>query len=310
MLDSGIDVAVVATPVQYHAEQAALALDRGVHVISEVTACHDMESAERLVRAARRSKAVYMMAENYRYFDQVELLKRMADDGRFGELYYGEGEYLHDCRDLTRNADGSLTWRGRPWGYIYCTHSLGPLLYILEDRVERVSAMDTGLPSRLEAAIDQPEMNCFLAKTVAGRMLRVRVDGRSPRPHKMDYYALQGTRGAYEAWRGLGDEDKVWLADDHEESHCAAGADWHRLAQYAERYIPERLAAGKEARLGEHGTSEYWLLKDFFAGVRSERESPIDVYRALDYTIPGICAYDSARRGGEPVDVPDSRGML
>jgi len=312
MLDFGIDVVVVATPLQLHAEQAIEALERDIHVLSEVTACHDLDSAERLAKAARQSKSVYMLSENYRYFDEVELLKRIADDGRFGELYYAEGEYLHDCRDLFRNPDGSLTWRGKGWRGTYCTHSLGPLLYILNDRVVRVTAMDTGSPSRLDPEVNFPESTVFLGKTAAGRLVRIRVDYQSPRPHNMTYYLLQGTKGAYEAQRGLGDQAKVWLEDEHEPSRVGsrgggAIASWHPLADYAPRYISERLAVGREASVGGHGTTEYWLLRDFFAAVRGEAEPPIDVYRALDYTVPGICAVMSAERGGEPVDVPDFR---
>ena len=310
LLDSGIDAVVVATPLQLHAEQAIAALDRDLHVLSEVTACHDLESAQRLVEAARRSRAMYMLSENYRYFDEVELLKRMADDGRFGDLYYAEGEYLHDCRDLFRNEDGSLTWRGRGWRGTYCTHSLGPLLYVLDDRLVRVTAMDTGSPSRLDAEIQFPESTVFLGRTARGALVRIRVDYQSPRPHNMAYYSLQGTAGAYEAQRGLGDQAKVWLQDEHEPSRVGGGAQWHPLADYGPRYIPERLAVGQEARSGGHGTSEYWLMQDFFAAVRGERESPIDVYRALDYTVPGICAVISAERGGEAVEVPDYRSRL
>jgi len=312
MLSSGIDAVVVATPLQLHADQAIEALERDIHVLSEVTACHDLESAERLVAAVRSSKAVYMLSENYRYFDEVELLKRMADDGRFGDLYYAEGEYLHDCRDLFRNEDGSLTWRGKGWKGTYCTHSLGPLLYILNDRVVRVTAMDTGCPSRLDPEIPFPESTVFLGKTATGRLVRIRVDYQSPRPHNMAYYSLQGTAGAYEAQRGLGDQAKVWLQDEHEPSRVGSRggepiASWHPLADYAQDYIPERLTVDQKARLGGHGTSEYWLLRDFFAAVRGDIEPPIDVYRALDYTVPGICAVMSAERGGEPVDVPDFR---
>lgn len=314
MLDSGIDVVVVATPLHLHAEQAIMALERDISVLSEVTACHDLESAGKLALAASKSKGVYMLSENYRYFDEVELLKRMADDGRFGELYHAEGEYLHDCRDLFRNEDGSLTWRGRGWRGTYCTHSLGPVLYILNDRVVRVTAMDSGRPPRWDHEIGFPETTTFLGKTTRGAVVKIRVDYQSPRPHKMDYYALQGTRGAYEAWRGLGDQDKVWLLDDHEPSRCWAPAgepiaQWHPLKDYAQHYIPDRLAVGAEARLGGHGTSEYWLMKDFFAAVRGEQEPPIDVFKALDYTVPGICAVISAERGGEAVDVPDYRSL-
>jgi hypothetical protein len=123
----------------------------------------------------------------------------------------------------------------------------------------------------------------------------------------MAYYLVQGKAGAYEAWRGNGDRSKVWLQDEHEPSHCARGCAWHDLADYRERYIPDRLAVGPEARAGGHGTSEYWMLRDFLAAVRGEQPPAIDVHRALDYTIPGILAVESNRRGGAAVEVPDSR---
>ncbi|HTE21321.1 MAG TPA: Gfo/Idh/MocA family oxidoreductase [Armatimonadota bacterium] len=305
-LESGIEAVVVASPLPYHAGQAVAALERGVHVLSEVTACHTVEDAAALVGAARRSSAVYMLAENYRYLDEVELVRRMADDGRFGEIYFGEGEYLHDCKDLWRNPDGSLTWRGTGGLGVYCTHSLGPLLYIFRDRVSHVSAMaNEGIT--FDPDISGPVQYVMQMRTARGRVLRVRVDHTSPRPHQMAYYLVQGSSGAYEAWRGHGDRSKVWLADEHEPSRCAGGTEWHDLAGYREQYIPDRLAVGEEARTGGHGTSEYWLLRDFLAAVRGEAPSPIDVHAALDYTMPGILAVESHRRGGAVMEVPDSR---
>ena len=93
--------------------------------------------------AVERTRGFYMLAENYTFIDDVELVKRMADDGRFGRISFGEGEYLHDCRDLAFQADGTPTWRGQAprRAGLYCTHSLGPLLYITDDRIATVSCL-------------------------------------------------------------------------------------------------------------------------------------------------------------------------
>jgi predicted dehydrogenase len=305
-LASGIDAVVIASPVPYHARQAIGALDAGIHVLSEVTACNTMEDAHALAEAAERSTAHYMLAENYRFFDEVELLKRLHDDGRFGELYYGEGEYLHDVRDLWYTETGELTWRGRGYLGVYCTHSLGPLLYITGDRVTAVSAL--AVPGgKFDPRVTKPTMTLMQMQTAGGLVLRVRVDHTSPRPHQMAYYALQGTKGAFESWRGNGDTSKIWLEDTHEPSAVSGGAEWHPVSDFAEQYIPDRLAAPPEARHGGHGTSEFWLLKEFLAAVHGEGAIPIDVHRALDYTVPGILAVASADAGGAPQVVPDSR---
>ena len=189
---------------------------------------------------------------------------------------------------------------------MYCTHSLGPLLYVLEERVVQVAALAN------ETAIVAPERTgsfnfVMLMRTDGDHTLRVRVDTVSPRPHQAAYYSLQGTAGSFESWRGLGDQDTVWLAAEHEASHVFGSAKWHALSDYAERYIPDRLAAGEEARAGGHGSSEYWMMKDFLGAIRGERDSPIDACRALDYTVPGICAIESVAQGGAAIPVPDFR---
>lgn len=307
-LNADIDAVVIASPQDWHVAQTIPALAAGKHVLSEVTACQTLDEARALVDATRANDAVYMLAENYRYRDEVELIKRMHDDRRFGELYYGAGEYLHDCRDLWYNPDGSLTWRAVS-ERVYCTHSLGPLLYITGERVVSVSAV--AVPgSKFDPQVTHPTMYLLALTTDRGTIFRVRVDSTSPRPHKMDYYAVQGTAGAFESFRGGGDESKVWLADEHEPSHVGGdAAQWHPSSEQAQRYIPDRLAAPPEARLGGHGTSEYWMIRDFLAAVHGEIASPIDVYRGLDYTLPGILAVDSAREGGAAYCVPDPRSF-
>lgn len=305
-LNADIDAVVIASPLPFHAEQAIAALGAGKHVLSEATACNSLDEARALVRAARGNGAIYMLAENYRYLDEVELIKRMHDDGRFGALYYGEGEYIHDCRGLWYNPDGSLTWRGRGFLGVYCTHSLGPLLYIMGDRVTRVHAL--AVPGgKFDSRVTHPTMHVMQVVTAGGATFRVRVDHVSPRPGRHAFYAIQGTHGAYESQHGFGDASKVWLADEHEPSLYDPPAAWHALGDQAARYIPDRRAAPPEARSGGHGTSEYWMLRDFLAAVRGEIPPPIDLDRGLDYTLPGILAAESADRGGVPLAVPDTR---
>jgi predicted dehydrogenase len=172
----------VASPVPYHAEQAVAALKAGKHVLSEVTACRTMDDARALVAAARESDAIYMMAENYRYQDEVELLKRLNDDGRFGDPYFLEGEYLHDCKDLWFDDDGILTWRGKGQLGVYCTHSLGPILYITGDRVKSVSAL--AVPGgQFQPEVTKPAMYLLQMVTDRGITLRVRrFDLAAPTP--------------------------------------------------------------------------------------------------------------------------------
>ncbi len=310
-LRHGLDVIILATPDTLHAQMATIAIEHGVGVISEVPGATTVEDGRRLVQAYKQHGGFYMLMENYGYRDEIELIRRLVQAGKFGDVYFGEGEYLHDCRGLNRFADGSLTWRGRDFsGYVYIWHSLRPLLHILDDRTTRVTAMATMQPGRLEAEINIPDNVVSLFQTAAGRVLKIRVDIVSPRPHLMDYYALQGTLGSFEGTRGFGDPARLWL----EELEPAArpgksgpGVHWRQLADFEAEYIPDRVAARADAAKAGHGGSDYWTMKAFVDAFRQGQSSPVDVYRALDCSLPGVLALESAKQGGIPVEVPDPR---
>jgi predicted dehydrogenase len=179
-LRAGLDAVVIATPVYQHTIQAITCLEAGIPVLSEVTPVNNLTEAAQLAAAVERTGVFYMLAENYRFINDVELVKRMADDGRFGAIHFAEGEYIHDTRDLRKERDGTQTWRGQPnlRGGLYCTHSLGPILYITGDRVATVSCIepDGGVGGTL-----------MLMKSDKGAVFKVRLDGNSPRPHNMAF---------------------------------------------------------------------------------------------------------------------------
>jgi hypothetical protein len=48
-------------------------------------------------------------------------------------------------------------------------------------------------------------------------------------------------------------------------------------------------------------------MKAMVDAFRSGAASPVDVYRALDCSLPGPLALESARQNGTPIDIPDPR---
>lgn len=305
MLDSGIDLVVVATPMQHHAPMSIAALDRGIHVLCEVTAAVSLEECADLVRAVRRSPAVYMMAENYLYMKPNVLVRELVRQGLFGEVYFGEGEYTHELESLHFLADGSPAWRytwqvGRR-GCTYPTHSLGPLLQWFDDRVATVACLGSGRHTPPERRMDDVTvMNCQLA---AGGLVTVRVDMISKRPHCMTYYSLQGTKGCYEASRGFDATPKIWLEDVSDGPEA-----WRPLAELEDEFLPEMWRNPPEAiRQAGHGGGDYFVVRDFVDAILHGGENPVDVYRALDMTVPGLISEESIERGGEPREVPDFR---
>ena len=109
----------------------------------------------------------------------------------------------------------------------------------------------------------------------------------------MHWQIFYGTRGTIENRRVPWEEAKVFKHGDEKLSATPAeGSDPH---------------APPEATAGGHGTSEYYMVDSFVQAALSGSTPPIDVYRALDFSVPGLCAHRSAEQGGQPVEVPDFR---
>jgi predicted dehydrogenase len=307
MLEQGQpDAVVVATPMQYHAAHAIAALERNIHVLSEVTATVSLDEARWLVQACRCSKAVYMLAENCNYFKSNVLIQAMVDAGLFGEVYYAEGDYLHNVAHLHHTADGKPTWRYF-WhvginGATYATHGLGPCLGWVKERIAQVSCIGSGRWTDPEHTIeDTIHLSC---KTASGKLIRHRLDMLSKRPHPFTvYYALQGVKGAYESARRRDEGHWVWAEDFARDPN-----EWIRLEQFEEKFLPEswRKAPASVWQIG-HGGSEYFLVLDFIDAVQGRKPPAIDIHAALDMTLPGLVSQESIRQHGKWLPVPDSR---
>jgi len=306
LLDSGINVLVVTSPMPFHVPQAVAALERDIHVLSEVTAAVNLDQCAELVRAARRSKARYMMAENYVFLKSVVLINEIVKAGLFGDLYYAEGEYIHDAKCLFQNPDGTPTWRGE-WqighnGVTYGTHSLGPCLLWLGERVASVSCLGSGVHTMPENRMEDSVV--MLCKTEHGHLVRIRQDLVSNRPHCMSYYALQGTKGCYESPRAPDEDHRIWLAD----YHAGEPNTWHSLWEFEEEFLPATYRELERSATGTgHDGGDFFEVHSFIQSVRNDTSPPIDVYTALDWTLPGLVSEQSIEAGGVPITVPDPR---
>jgi predicted dehydrogenase len=300
---------LVSTPMPFHAPQSVAALQRGIHVLSEVPAATDLEQCWQLVQAVRSSRAKCMMAENCWYMKEGVLVRAMAQAGLFGELYYGEGGYVHELHDLNERTPWRRFWQTGIRGGTYLTHPLGPLLQWTRTRVVTVACMGSGHHVRDQqgkpfALDDNTIVSC---KLDTGGMLVLRLDLLSPRTANLPYYsfALQGTKGCYQAPRCHGEKHRVWLKDQ-----CLDRETWRSLWDFEGEFLPQAWRNPPEAalRAGQQG-SDYFVANDFLGSILNDRKPPIDLYDALDMTLPGLVSQESIRRGSIPLKVPDFRAI-
>ena len=307
MLDeSAPDVVVVATPMLLHSQHCIAALQRDIYVLGEVPAVVSIEQAKALVLADHYSKAQYMMAENCCYTKQTVLISELVKAGLFGTVTYAEAEYLHELKALNEQTKWRRNWQTGIDGITYGTHSTGPLLHWMGQRITSVSCAGCGHHyADAEGIAYQAQDGCvMLGKTASDQLVSIRVDMLSNRPNNT-YYSLQGTEGCFEASRGFGDQPKIWLKSQSEKM------EWMPLSELEAQYLPECYLNPPEAALkSSHDGGDYWQVVAFVDALTSSKPMPIDIHQAMDMTLPGLVSQQSVLQGGAWLPVPDSRDWV
>jgi predicted dehydrogenase len=293
------DAVLLATYCPAHANDAIACLRAGKHVLSEVTSFHTMAEGVALVEAVERSGLVYNLAENYPFTAAQAWLARRWQEGLFGDLMYGEYEYVHECRTLaytyidgTPVVPGHQAHNWRSWlnFHYYNTHSLGPMMVITGTRPTRVVALpaETGLPGYpVSALTGMGGMGPSLINMSNGAVVRNLMGATTNDTHQQ---RLWGTKGAAE------------LIDGHLRVRLGGSGGSPRL-----EVNPRWDALGEMAAATGHGGGDFWVLYHFARQILEGVPAPFDVYTAADCTIPGLLAYRSSVEEGRALHVPDLR---
>jgi predicted dehydrogenase len=99
-----LDLISVHTPDHLHVEPALAALEAGKHLFCEKPLANDLDDCRRIVEAAQRAAAQgakAMCGHVLRFNPVFAEVKRLVDQGELGQLFYLEGDYIHDLRYQT-----------------------------------------------------------------------------------------------------------------------------------------------------------------------------------------------------------------
>ncbi|MBI2432853.1 MAG: Gfo/Idh/MocA family oxidoreductase, partial [Candidatus Hydrogenedentes bacterium] len=279
--DDAIEAIFVATDAPSHARHCMDVLAHGKHAASAVPAVYgSLEDAEALSEAVKKSGLNYMMMETTVFRNDCYAMRQTYNAGEFGQMVYTEGEYYHY---MEQPLDSYKGWRiGLPPQW-YPTHSNGYLTGVTGGSFTEVSCL--GIPSKVEHL--QPENNAYkngfgteiaLFRTSDGGTARMNVSWDTP-GHEGEVGRVRGQKGAMTGmdYAGVGDISKVTL----EKPPLPPGMD-----------------------PGGHGGSHAYLAEEFINSILENRKPLVNIAWALNMTVAGIVAHQSALKDGELMKIP------
>ncbi|HSV72411.1 MAG TPA: Gfo/Idh/MocA family oxidoreductase [Chthonomonadales bacterium] len=298
-LEQDFDAVLLASYCTEHGPDAVRCLRAGKHVLSEVTSFATMAEGARLVEAVEETGLVYQLAENYPFTRPNQWLARRWGEGLFGDLMYGEYEYVHEVLALSyvdingvpiEPGNRPHAWRSWFSYHYYDTHSLGPIMLITGERPVRVVSLpgDHALPGYLmRGRWGLGGAAPSLIRMSGGGLVRNLMAASTNDSH---IQRLWGTRGSAEQVDG---RLRLRLGGHGGSPKLEVEPKWDSLGEMAE-------STG-------HGGGDFWVLYYFARELLTGEPGPWNVYAAADCTIPGILAYRSQAEGGVAYDVPDFR---
>ena len=292
LLKSDIDAVYIATDKPLHTKHTVMALEAGKHVLSEIPSIETIEEVKILRDAVKaHPKLKYMAGENCFYWAFIEAWKRMYEDGKLGDILYAESEYLHAPNpDDIKPYEPENHWRRFNPAITYLTHNLGPLLYIMDDYCVSVSCMTPSV-TKYNKYSKNDENGIAIFKTAKGAVIRIFI-GFGMYVGYDHNFSLYGTKGTIMT-------DKTKPLEE-----ATSFAKMQEIPDTFEKFFEIPVKLSETGDVYGHGGVDAKMIRDFIKCIIDDTDPPIDVDMGIRISLPGIIANESAKRGGELMEIP------
>jgi predicted dehydrogenase len=316
--DPNVDAVHINSPIPDHAPQSLAALQAGKHVACTVPMGTSIAELHQLCDAQRKTGKTYMMMETVVYAREYLFVKEMYDKGELGRLQFLRGSHQQDM-------DGWPDyWPGLPpmW---YATHCVSPCLALVSQ---------SGKPALAESVVCHG----------SGR-IREELIGKYNSPFAIETatFKIKGSDVVAEVTRSLFDVARQYR-ESFDATCSRKSFEWQQLEgedpvihtkstpekPLQEPQIPQRVPVPDFAKLlpegirrftqpaeiqdaehlsflqgGGHGGSHPHLVHNFLTAVLGEKPAFPDAPTSANWTAVGICAHESAMKGGDRIAIPD-----
>lgn len=307
LADANVDFVHINSPIPDHAWMSLEALRAGKHVMCTVPMATSIEDCEKICQAVADTGLKYMMAETVVYSREFLFIKEMYEKGELGKIQFMKASHPQDM-------DGWPEYWERMIPMHYATHVVSPVLGLVNGRAEYVSCFGSGT---VREDIARKSGNTFAVESchikiadsdLAAQIWRFLYDTARQYRESFDVY---GTKKSFE-----------WTLIEHE-PHVI------HTAKKPEPDIPEKVTVPDYAHLlpepirrftqpaeihdaehlsfiqgGGHGGSHPHLVNEFVSALREDRDPWPNATQSANWTCVGICAHQSAVKGGEIVRLP------
>lgn len=308
--DSSVDFVHINTPIPDHAPMTIAALKAGKHVMCTVPMATSIEDCRKIVELVEETGLKYMMAETVVYAREFLFVKQLYEQGELGKLQFLQATHHQDM-------DGWPDyWPGLPPMH-YATHCVGPCLALTGAEAEYVSCFGSGtIREELIPKYNSPFAveTChikFRNSDITARIYRSLFD--TARQYRESFDAF-GTKKTYE-WPLIEGEDPVIHTAKLPEPEIPSRV---KVPDFADRLPKEiRPFTGRGVYDSDehqhlsftqgagHGGSHPHLVHEFVSALVEDRNPYPNAVQSANWTCVGLCAHESAMRGGEIVKLPE-----
>jgi predicted dehydrogenase len=303
LADPDIDAVHINTPIPDHAEHTIAGLEAGKNVACTVPMATSVDGCRRIIAAARASGKNYMMMETVVFSREFLHVRELVRNGEVGRIQFLRGAHQQEM------AGWPGYWEGLPPMH-YATHAVSPLLAVAGTLAESVVCLGSGqISPELTSRYGSP----FAVESALIRLADSNLAAEVTRSlfetarQYVESFAVFGDKVSFEWEQTHGDKPVLFRGEDAERIDVPDYA--HLLPPEIRSFTTSGVYDEQHEHLSfkqgsGHGGSHPHLVHEFVRSIVEERRPSVDEVTAANWTSVGICAHESALRGGERVQLP------
>lgn len=307
LADTDVDYVHINSPIEDHAWMSMEALKAGKHVMCTVPMARTIAECEQLCELVQSTGLKYMMAETVVYSREFLFVKELYEKGELGKIQYLAASHPQDM-------DGWPDYWKRMVPMHYATHVVSPCLGLVNGVAEYVSCFGSGTVRddiKEKTGYSSSVQTCHIKlkdSDIVAHVWRFLYDTARQYRESIDVY---GTKKSFE-WTLSENEPHILHTAKLPENEIASPVEVpdyaHLLPKEIQRFtLPQEIHDAEHLSFvqgGGHGGSHPHMVHEMLSALLEDRDPWPNAVQSANWTCVGLCAHESAEKGGAIVQLP------